>query len=1013
MSIDDDLLGQPSVTEGDRALQLFTDRYRFTRLLAERLNDPAQNQILFFYGPGGNGKSLLLRYLHKTMCKRLTAAQWQTAKALPDDQLAAKLATLPGTAHLPVPSALLDFGLTTLGEAQPKDRFYGLLLLRKALGESASEKGWRPALPRYDFACVWYLLQQGKSTEEIKSLFPLDAAGFVTGLLAAATGSAGGAIVDSLFGFFGEGLGQKFALYQARLKLGKQDFEAIRGLDVNTDLIDRMPEFLALDLNAAMAEDGAPARIALFFDTHEAFWGEQRNLPREQYFLRDEWLRRLLRKLDLSAGIVAVVAGRDVPQWPGAKAVRPKTEIPESYLHAVAVENLAVADARAYLQKVGISDQALAESLMAYASVGPDAVHPLHLGLCADVVLEAAAAGTPLTAESFATVPAAFAEKSEQLIERLLRYVNDDLRYAIHALSACRAFNFETYRLLGEKLSFTADRPTFDRLVRFSFIRQNQQRGADWYSLHDLMRRLNEDAQVAAAHGVLAEAYQAEGNIEAIYHVNRLDWSQGVDRWVNRFDDALELSRYELCRTLLELRPELTVASDFKLGLISNAEGQYYQVLSQYPAAQREYQEAIDAYSRDLETAPDSTATLNNKGLALQSLADLQAALSQHQQAQQTYRESIAAYNAALERAPDDVGALNNKGNSLSRLADLQAALSQHQQAQQSYTDSIAAFDAALDRAPDDVGALNNKGSSLQRLADLQAALSQHPQAQQSYTDSIAAYNAALDRAPDYVMALNNKGLSLSSLADLQAALSQHPQAQQSYTDAIAAFDAALDRAPDLVQALNNKGLSLSSLADLQAALSQHQQAQQTYTDSIAAYNAALDRAPDDMEVLNNKGNSLQRLADLQAALSQHPQAQQSYTDAIAAYNAALDRAPDYVMALNNKGNSLKSLADLQAALSQHPQAQQSYTDAIAAYDAALDRAPDYVMALNNKGLTCIKWGVLCSQRSEAEEAGRLIQSGLACWNRSLALAPGNTALREQRDRLLAMFESDNSSETE
>ncbi len=171
-------------------------------------------------------------------------------------------------------------------------------------------------MPRYDFACVWYLFSQGKTAEEIKSLFPLDAAGLVTGLLAAATGSAGGAVVDTLFGFFGQKLGQQFTLYQARLKLGKQDFEAIRGLDVNTDLIDHMPEFLALDLNAAMAAADAPKRIALFFDTHEAFWGEQRNLPREQYFLRDEWLRRLLRKLDLSAGIVAVVAGRDVPRWP-------------------------------------------------------------------------------------------------------------------------------------------------------------------------------------------------------------------------------------------------------------------------------------------------------------------------------------------------------------------------------------------------------------------------------------------------------------------------------------------------------------------------------------------------------------------------------------------------------------------------------------------------------------------------------------------------------------------------
>lgn len=38
MSIDGDLRQRASITEGDRALALFTDRYSLTRLLAERIN---------------------------------------------------------------------------------------------------------------------------------------------------------------------------------------------------------------------------------------------------------------------------------------------------------------------------------------------------------------------------------------------------------------------------------------------------------------------------------------------------------------------------------------------------------------------------------------------------------------------------------------------------------------------------------------------------------------------------------------------------------------------------------------------------------------------------------------------------------------------------------------------------------------------------------------------------------------------------------------------------------------
>ena len=51
MSIDDELCEPQTVTEGDRALLLFTDRYQLTRLFAQYLNEePPRNTILFFMG---------------------------------------------------------------------------------------------------------------------------------------------------------------------------------------------------------------------------------------------------------------------------------------------------------------------------------------------------------------------------------------------------------------------------------------------------------------------------------------------------------------------------------------------------------------------------------------------------------------------------------------------------------------------------------------------------------------------------------------------------------------------------------------------------------------------------------------------------------------------------------------------------------------------------------------------------------------------------------------------------
>ena len=62
MSIKDKTGQIPTVTEGSRALDLFTDRDEFVELFIRYLNeDPPREKILFFHGAGGNGKSLLLR----------------------------------------------------------------------------------------------------------------------------------------------------------------------------------------------------------------------------------------------------------------------------------------------------------------------------------------------------------------------------------------------------------------------------------------------------------------------------------------------------------------------------------------------------------------------------------------------------------------------------------------------------------------------------------------------------------------------------------------------------------------------------------------------------------------------------------------------------------------------------------------------------------------------------------------------------------------------------------------
>lgn len=593
-----------------------------------------------------------------------------------------------------------------------------------------------------------------------------------------------------------------------------------------------------------------------------------------------------------------VVAGRDEPRWADADKYELNSKIPARYVYLKSVDNLAAVDAADYLRKAGVVDEVLRESLIRYASVEKGEVHPLHLGLCADVVLEAQGQGTALTPGDFSEVQA-FQEKSAYLIRQLLKYVDRDLEYAIRALGACRAFNFEIYRLLGERLSFTADKPAFTRLVDFSFVRQVAQKGAGWYRIHDLLRRLDSTPEANEAHKILTEHYQALAELDAIYHVNQLNRTKGVNMWVATLNAMLDVGRYELCRALLEIRKELSIESDSDLGAVCNAEGHYYQALSFYEAAGEAYVKAIASYDRALSIYPYSTIELNEKGISLQSLASLLSSLSNYRHATARYIDSLQAFEAVLQQDPTHLEALNNKGISLKNLGNVQSVLHMREAALESYFGSIEAFDTALKQDPNDVEVLSNMGIALQKLADLQVAESCYEFARTSYVSSINFLDSALKKAPYYTQpfnragALNNMGNSFQSLADLHVLLSEYNEAQATYVGSVDIFDVALQRAPDYLPALSNKGISLQRLADLQVKLFNPQQADINYDIAISIYDTVIQHAPNHVEAIYNKGVALKMLCILRFQQSRNKEAMSILQKALEMFAKSVVLSPD------------------------------------------------------------------------------------------------------------------------
>ncbi|MGI8485124.1 MAG: tetratricopeptide repeat protein [Thermomicrobiales bacterium] len=738
-----------TMTEGWRALELFTDRVAARMRFCSYLNDdPSPSSVLVFHGDGGNGKSLLLLHLREHLCKRIAPDNWEYLKGLGDEECLIQVANAADAT--PVPFGRLDFGEGSM------EGYDALLELRRDL----SAPGLR--FPLFDFGIVTYLQKSRQLTpEHLRSVFPADDLDFILELVKLSTDVPVAGLFIKFVALLDRRFGSPFQVFLEQRGLTEGQILAIRRMDHKAELLRALPQLFAQDINTALADPAGPARIVFFFDTHENFWGHERNIEGDRYFGRDEWLRRLVRSLNRSGGAVVVVAGREAPKWDVA------TRAPVTDLERIPIGDLTDADARSYLDRAGITDVALRTQLLADARVGPDQIHPYYLGLGADLALVAEEEEEPL-AETDLELAHGPASQERKLVDRLLRYVDSGLRDAVSAVSAGRSFDWDVFNYLGGELDFPREQATFRMLTAFSFVRRIDE-GSGRYRIHDLLRRLTLDedrerirqkAHVALEIYFRARADQGDdrARAEAIYHTNRLDWERGVDEWVTTFVGALRQSRFDRCRALLGVRNELIVQTPGWAGRVTIAEGEYFTTLSRYPEARAEHIEAIAAYDRALALAPDVPEVHNSRGIALQRLGALQAQLSRSSDAERSYRDSIAAFDHALTLAPDDPSIHNNLGEALQSLGDLQAQLSQNDTAGESYRESIAAYDRALVLAPDDPVIYSNLGDALQRLGALQAQLSQNDTAEESYRESIAAYDRALVLAPDSVNALTGRG---------------------------------------------------------------------------------------------------------------------------------------------------------------------------------------------------------------------------------------------------------------
>jgi tetratricopeptide (TPR) repeat protein len=983
-----------SITEGWRAFDLFTDRHDLIRAFTSYLNEPpTPERIIFFYGEGGNGKSLLLKFLQEHCCKYIDPRNWEWVKSKSDSEFLEDLKNISGAED--VPAAAIDFNPGPGGDDSIQDPISALLTLRRALHHPSLH------FPMFDFACAWHLARGGKLTEQQRQyLFMTEGTKLIAKIIDGISKSLYGAVATTVLAIYNKDLSQWFNLYTRRRGLNKETIKEIQALAPESKLIDRLPQLFAEDLNTAMLIKGAPTKVALFFDAHESFWGIERKLSEELFFQRDEWLRTLLAHLEPSSGIVTVVAGRERPRW--AEASKPGTIIPSDYVDLRHVGPLPAEYAFEYLRRAEIDDPVMQECLVSCSQVSIGQVHPLYLGLCADVVLAARAKGEILAPEEFQGTKQA-ADKATELTRRLLRYVDDDIAYPVRALSACRAFDRDLYFKLGEALKLGVTEQSFQALIRLSFVWRVERRGEGWYRIHDTLRRLfheHGDEITGSADKFLYKYYSTRGDsvalAESTYHRNRLGRENRIDAWVAAFNVGMEFARYDLCRLLLEVRSELKINRGVDLGRLLDQEGDYFELIAKYDEAEHSYLGAVAAFEEAVTQHPESPDIRDLMGHTLTSLGKLYADLSRHNEAYKSYRRALALFDNILKHNPDHA-CRTRRGNTLVLLGQLLSVRSKTKSAVRKYQDAIGIFEEDVNRWPQDANSHSRLGSAYTALGNCQFELSQYDEAIESFGKAVSGYDRAIRQIPILHRFYHNKATALVDLGEVQFRLKQYDEAERNYLDAITCFDQALRHSPEISACWDGRGVALRHLGDVLVVQSRDEEAMNVYQKAVASFDEALGLAPGDIAPSFNKATALESLGQLSFDKGDTETWAESYRRALAMFDALIERAPDFISAYNNKGIALLRFGKMHVLQAKFVEAAEITRRAIATFDEAIKRSPGFVFGRNNKGRALGALSLCLYFMGDYEPAAEASRAALAEFSWSTETAPRDKRIHDEK----------------
>jgi tetratricopeptide (TPR) repeat protein len=514
----------------------------------------------------------------------------------------------------------------------------------------------------------------------------------------------------------------------------------------------------------------------------------------------DEWLRGLLKREGLSAGVWLVVAGRNPPgdEWEPFHPLMASFELKE----------FTEEETRGYLKQQGITEEARVADILAFSGGVPVLVSTL-----------ASAKGGSAT------------EAANDLVDRYLKWVDDrgQRETALNCAAARRLDKDVVAAVMGGDDASEL----FDWLTGMPFV---QSRPGYW-EYHPKVRKLM--LKYARSRSV-RDSQTVHNNLEAYYRSLLAGEEEGLYRDEMSQRHMLEVLYHGLMQESAGAKcagPELFL---LVLRIYYPLAGEIAMTWQQV-AEEREATNEITRWARVLGAGWAAIESQSLKSVllfceAMRERKDLSDAARSEvhllggvvYSQLQDYSRAIEEYGLAIGLSPKDALVYKGRGSVYYALQD--------------YEQAIEDYGQAIDLNPEYAEAYYNRGVAYHTL--------------QNYERAAEDYGRAIDLNPEYAEAYYNRGVAYQDLQNYERAVEDFGRAAdldpeytethynlglayhqlQNYERAIEEYGRAIELNPEYTAAYLNRGLAYAELQDYERAIEDFGRAIELNPEDAAAY---------------------------------------------------------------------------------------------------------------------------------------------------------------------------------